>query len=139
MRAAKGTQLRFILYILSSLHKLLKRGGVMKPNESAKEHPVSFVGNQIRGNTSRSSSGKMCYTRSSYRARNWMLWCVTGLAWSIVYYSICKMRATSAKFPSRRRTCCGCAAATVLPHSMSGCCGLYISHSFSHQRCFELR
>jgi len=25
-----------ILYILSNLHKLLKRGGVMKPNESAK-------------------------------------------------------------------------------------------------------
>jgi hypothetical protein len=24
---------------------------VMKPNESAKEHPVSFEGNQIRGNT----------------------------------------------------------------------------------------
>ena len=24
---------------------------LMKPNESAKEHPVSFVGNQIRGNT----------------------------------------------------------------------------------------
>jgi len=40
-----------LLYILSSLHKLLKRGGVMKPNESAKKHPVSFVGNQIRGDT----------------------------------------------------------------------------------------
>jgi len=48
-------QVRFgggvLLFILGSSLGGVGPVRVMKPNESAKEHPVSFVGNQIRGNT----------------------------------------------------------------------------------------
>jgi hypothetical protein len=63
-----------ILYILFNLHKLLKRGGVMKPNESAKEHPVSFVGNQIRGNQRKQLDARL---NGSHSYHTWKLWQAT--------------------------------------------------------------
>ena len=47
---------------------------VMKPNESAKEHPVSFVGNQIRGNQRKHLDARL---NGSHSYHTWKLWQAT--------------------------------------------------------------